>query len=166
MITSLMMLTITASTFMMMMKHPLAIGLMIIMQTTLISLLMGSTTSTFWLSYLLFLIFLGGMLVLFIYVSSIASNEMFSVSVSTFATSLALSVMFMMMMIKMNSNIMYDNMDAQPIMSMSELEMIMMKFYNLPNNLMTIMLVLYLFLTMIAINKITNIHLGPLRTKN
>lgn len=39
------------------------------------------------------------------------------------------------------------------------------KLYNFPTNLVTIILIIYLFLTLIAIVKITNVFEGPLRPK-
>merc|ERR1712198_806681 len=63
-------------------SHPLAIGLALLSQTILICLITGLSSSSFWFSYILFLIFLGGILVLFIYVTSLASNEMFTPSIT------------------------------------------------------------------------------------
>nr|QNV11699.1 NADH dehydrogenase subunit 6 [Rhamphomyia barbata] len=82
-------LMIMISSFIFMqMNHPLAMGLMLLMQTFLICLITGLMTKSFWFSYILFLIFLGGMLVLFIYVTSLASNEMFSMSMNLMIFSL------------------------------------------------------------------------------
>lgn len=39
------------------------------------------------------------------------------------------------------------------------------KLYNFPTNILTILLINYLFLTLIAVVKITNIYEGPLRPK-
>nr|YP_004891575.1 NADH dehydrogenase subunit 6 [Phalera flavescens]AEB71587.1 NADH dehydrogenase subunit 6 [Phalera flavescens] len=69
---------IMLSIIMFFMNNPLSMGLMILMQTLLICLLSGMMIKTYWFSYILFLTFLGGLLVLFIYVSSIASNELFN----------------------------------------------------------------------------------------
>jgi NADH-ubiquinone oxidoreductase chain 6 len=55
-------------------------GLVLLIQTLIVALLTGVLASSFWFSYILFLVFLGGMLVLFIYVTRLASNEMFSIS--------------------------------------------------------------------------------------
>nr|YP_009047725.1 NADH dehydrogenase subunit 6 [Striatobalanus amaryllis]AGZ92377.1 NADH dehydrogenase subunit 6 [Striatobalanus amaryllis] len=59
------------------MFHPLAMIFILILQTMLISILMYSITQFPWFSYTLILVFLGGMLILFTYMSNIASNEMF-----------------------------------------------------------------------------------------
>jgi NADH-ubiquinone oxidoreductase chain 6 len=40
------------------------------------------------------------------------------------------------------------------------------KLYNYPTNFLTIVLINYLFLTLIAVVKVTNIFYGPLRPRN
>lgn len=37
------------------------------------------------------------------------------------------------------------------------------KLYNFPTNILTILLIIYLFLTLVAVVKITNVFEGPLR---
>merc|ERR1739838_23170 len=71
--------------------HPLAIGLALLFQTILICCTTGLSNLSFWFSYILFLIFLGGILVLFIYVTSLASNEMFKPSIVSFILIMAVS---------------------------------------------------------------------------
>lgn len=61
-------------------KHPVALGLTLILHTLLISGVTGLAVGNFWFSYVLFLVFLGGVLVLFIYITSLASNEKFSLN--------------------------------------------------------------------------------------
>lgn len=38
-----------------------------------------------------------------------------------------------------------------------------LKFYNIPNNLINLILIIYLFLLMIIVVKITNFFLGPIK---
>nr|YP_010579426.1 NADH dehydrogenase subunit 6 [Leptestheria dahalacensis]UNY33482.1 NADH dehydrogenase subunit 6 [Leptestheria dahalacensis] len=57
--------------------HPLAMAFNLFLQTLLFCVLIGSFHSSYWLSYLLFLVFLGGLLIIFAYVSTLASNEKF-----------------------------------------------------------------------------------------
>nr|AVN67483.1 NADH dehydrogenase subunit 6 [Nauphoeta cinerea] len=147
------------------MNHPLAMGLMLLIQTTLIVMITGFMSQSFWFSYILFLIFLGGMLVLFIYVTSLASNEMFSLS--TYLIILVV-LLFPILMYTFNSNYMLksqENLDiSMSLNPMTNLPLI--KLYNLPTNIITILLASYLFLTLIAVVKITNIFYGPLRQLN
>lgn len=48
----------------------------------------------------------------------------------------------------------------------TENSFILNKLYSFPINLITILLIIYLFFTLIAVVKITNIFEGPLRPKN
>ena len=58
-------------------SHPLAMGLNLLLSTLLISVIIGVGGLRFWVSYTLMLILSGGLLVLFVYVSLLASNESF-----------------------------------------------------------------------------------------
>nr|ARH53828.1 NADH dehydrogenase subunit 6 [Elaphrus cupreus] len=154
-------------------NHPLSMGLTLLIQTILISLMSGMFSYSYWFSYILFLVMLGGMLVLFIYMTSLASNEMFNFSMKLFT----MIILFMILMIIMY--MMIDYMMFNPLFKNSNLMEFFneMKFfkneniytlnmiYNKPNNLITLMLVNYLFMTLIAVVKITNIKYGPLRQK-
>nr|WGO57883.1 NADH dehydrogenase subunit 6 [Blattella parilis] len=148
------------------MNHPLAMGLILLIQTVMISLISGMLSQSFWFSYILFLIFLGGMLILFIYVTSLASNEMFFLSTkiiifSIFLTSL---MMFLFSWSKL-SNIQNQEM-INFLMMNNPLFSSLTKLYNQPTGIITILLASYLFLTLIAVVKITNIFMGPLRQMN
>nr|YP_009918971.1 NADH dehydrogenase subunit 6 [Pegoplata infirma]QMP96551.1 NADH dehydrogenase subunit 6 [Pegoplata infirma] len=151
------------------MKHPLAMGLTLLIQTTLICLLSGLMTKSFWFSYILFLVFLGGMLVLFIYVTSLASNEMFSFSMKLLIISLSIFFMMMITLFFLDKNILlqYSNLEIQSISNMNsylmENSLSLNKLYNYPTNLLTILLMNYLLITLIAVVKITKMFKGPLR---
>nr|YP_009939845.1 NADH dehydrogenase subunit 6 [Ectophasia rotundiventris]QNV49160.1 NADH dehydrogenase subunit 6 [Ectophasia rotundiventris] len=151
------------------MKHPLAMGLTLLFQTTLICLTSGLMTKSFWFSYILFLVFLGGMLVLFIYVTSLASNEMFSFSIKLMSISMLIFFMMMIMLIMMDKNFLmyYKNLEMKSMYNMNsfilENSLSLNKLYNYPTNLMTILLINYLLITLIAVVKITKLFKGPLR---
>nr|QUO98735.1 NADH dehydrogenase subunit 6 [Pseudolimnophila brunneinota] len=164
--------SLTVSIIFMQMKHPLSMGIMLLIQTTLICFIIGSFSKTFWFSYVLFLIFLGGMLVLFIYVTSLASNEMFSLSMKMilFSTFTIITMMMMLLMIDisiinsflMNSEmIIFNNKNNY----LNENTLNLNKLYNFPTNMLTLILINYLFLTLIAVVKITNNFYGSLRQK-
>nr|UFZ13905.1 NADH dehydrogenase subunit 6 [Neochauliodes umbratus] len=152
-----------------MMNHPLAMGLILLIQTILISLITGFMLQTFWFSYILFLILLGGMLVLFIYMTSLASNELFSFSMKSLLMNfIILLLMMLVMMIYIPYNNLL-NLDMNKFNSYSlytENNIELLKLYNFPTMNLTLMLVSYLFLTLIIVVKITNINQGPLRQFN
>nr|WCS91937.1 NADH dehydrogenase subunit 6 [Dyscolus oopteroides] len=169
----LLLLSLTMTITFMFLNHPMSMGLILLIQTLLISLMSGMYSYSYWFSYILFLVMIGGMLVLFIYMTSLASNEMFNFSMKM--------SMFIMTMISimMMSYFFIDYMYMNPLFKNSNMmeminDMLMLKnenlislnmIYNTPNNMITLMLVNYLFLTLIAVVKITDINYGPLRQK-
>jgi NADH-ubiquinone oxidoreductase chain 6 len=60
--------------------HPISIAVTLILHTLIVGGLTGILSNNFWFSYILFLVFLGGVLVLFIYMTRLASNEKFGFS--------------------------------------------------------------------------------------
>nr|QII42044.1 NADH dehydrogenase subunit 6 [Anopheles sinensis]QII42057.1 NADH dehydrogenase subunit 6 [Anopheles sinensis] len=157
----------------MQMKHPLSMGLMLLIQTFLTCLLTGIYVKTFWFSYVLFLIFLGGMLILFIYVTSLSSNEMFSMSFKLTIISFMIFMFMMTVFFIMDKSLTEQfimNMEMEKISMMNNLinENILSlnKMYNFPTNLITLLLINYLFLTLLVTVKITKKFYGPLRPMN
>nr|UFP92435.1 NADH dehydrogenase subunit 6 [Gymnopternus bomiensis] len=166
-------LIIMSSLIFMQMNHPLAMGLMLLIQTFMVCLTSGIIYKTFWFSYILFLVFLGGMLVLFIYVTSLASNEMFSMSMKTMILASMMITLSMGLMIIVDMNILTpitENIEMMELSSMNSLikenSIMLNKIYNYPTNLMTLLLINYLLISLIAIVKITNVFYGPLRQMN
>nr|YP_010975293.1 NADH dehydrogenase subunit 6 [Aneogmena fischeri]WNX92427.1 NADH dehydrogenase subunit 6 [Aneogmena fischeri] len=159
----------TFNVIFMFMKHPLAMGFILLIQTILISLITGLISKTFWFSYILFLVFLGGMLVLFIYITSLASNEMFSLSMKLIIISLLMLMLFMFTLLLMDKNkmIQYKNIEMMSNFNLNsyimENYLSLNKLYNFPTNLMNILLMNYLLITLITIVKITKLFKGPLR---
>nr|YP_010303537.1 NADH dehydrogenase subunit 6 [Phyllonorycter ringoniella]ULF47727.1 NADH dehydrogenase subunit 6 [Phyllonorycter ringoniella] len=163
------------SLIMIFINHPLFMGLLILTQTLLICLISGMMINSYWFSYILFLTFLGGLLVLFIYVSSMASNEMFSkIFNMTFFILLTfmISCMLMMMIFKLNQmnwlnfnfNYEMNNMFYNFIHFNNENKINLTELYNSYSYLMMLMMINYLFFTLIVVVKITNIFYGPIRS--
>nr|YP_010701662.1 NADH dehydrogenase subunit 6 [Sphaerophoria philanthus]UEK75607.1 NADH dehydrogenase subunit 6 [Epistrophe lamellata]WCJ53223.1 NADH dehydrogenase subunit 6 [Sphaerophoria philanthus] len=155
------------------MNHPLSMGLMLLIQTTMICCISGLMTKSFWFSYILFLIFIGGMLVLFIYVTSLASNEMFSLSMKMLTMMITMLILLMIMVIFMDKlmimfNQMNNEMNSIIYLNsyISENTLNLNKLYNYPTNMITLLLINYLLITLIATVKITKLFYGPIRSMN
>nr|YP_010414503.1 NADH dehydrogenase subunit 6 [Nepsalus petrophilus]URT60656.1 NADH dehydrogenase subunit 6 [Nepsalus petrophilus] len=150
-------------------KHPLAMGLTLLTQTIIISLTCGLYTYSYWFAYILFLIMIGGMLVLFIYVTSLASNELFSFSIMNFVLSIfLLSITLMIIMFMDKTILLLNNIEMMKFNTNNlfmENELSLNKLYNNPTMNITLMMMNYLLLTLIVIVKIVNINYGPLRQK-
>nr|YP_009487755.1 NADH dehydrogenase subunit 6 [Anopheles albertoi]YP_009487807.1 NADH dehydrogenase subunit 6 [Anopheles strodei]YP_009487833.1 NADH dehydrogenase subunit 6 [Anopheles goeldii]AWB98703.1 NADH dehydrogenase subunit 6 [Anopheles aff. arthuri D PGF-2018]AWB99210.1 NADH dehydrogenase subunit 6 [Anopheles aff. nuneztovari A PGF-2018]AWB99236.1 NADH dehydrogenase subunit 6 [Anopheles aff. arthuri C PGF-2018]AWB98599.1 NADH dehydrogenase subunit 6 [Anopheles albertoi]AWB98612.1 NADH dehydrogenase len=169
----IMTLCLIMSFIFMQMKHPLSMGLMLLIQTFLTCLITSIYVKTFWFSYVLFLIFLGGMLILFIYVTSLSSNEMFSMSFSLTMISLIIFSIFTILFFIIDKSLIEQfitNMEMEKLSNMNNLinENILSlnKMYNFPTNLITLLLINYLFLTLLVTVKITKKFYGPLRPMN
>nr|ALL97413.1 NADH dehydrogenase subunit 6 [Asiemphytus rufocephalus] len=148
-------------------KTPLSMGLMLLIQTLNITLISGIMSLNFWYMYILFLIMLGGMLILFIYVSSLSSNQKFIFDKNFLLINLILMMMIFLMIILMK-NLNYFNLDMIKLMNVEieenfMLKMSLNKLYNKPTNQIMIMLINYLLITLFIIVKITNINMGALR---
>nr|QZK21516.1 NADH dehydrogenase subunit 6 [Amitermes sp. ANIC 0599] len=142
------------------MKHPMAMGLMLLIQTTMVCLISGTMYSSFWFSYILFMIMIGGMLVLFMYMTSLASNEMFSPSNKMLMITLTLLPILMYTMPTVTNN---KEMNMHNTMMENEITTTTTVMYNQMMGTMTTLLVLYMLLTLIVVVNIINVSKGPLR---
>nr|YP_010852935.1 NADH dehydrogenase subunit 6 [Coladenia maeniata]WGM81088.1 NADH dehydrogenase subunit 6 [Coladenia maeniata] len=168
------MIMIFISFFMMFLKHPLSMGLMILIQTILICLISGLYLYTYWFSYILFLTFLGGLLVLFIYISSIASNELFNFSTNN-KLFILFSLLFMLMLLFLiyffidYLNLIFNSFKFNKLFNYllfmdNNNNINLSKLYNKQTYFLMIMMIIYLLITLIVVVKITNIFYGPLRS--
>nr|YP_009350296.1 NADH dehydrogenase subunit 6 [Nitiditermes fulvus]AQP26746.1 NADH dehydrogenase subunit 6 [Nitiditermes fulvus] len=142
------------------MKHPMAMGMLLLMQTTMVCLISGTMYKSFWFSYILFMIMIGGMLVLFMYMTSLASNEMFSPS-----NKMLLTMMLMLPILTpiMSNTINNKEMNTHETMMENEIMTTTTVMYNQMMGTMTTLLVLYMLMTLIVVVNIINVSKGPLR---
>nr|AXS64939.1 NADH dehydrogenase subunit 6 [Conotrachelus sp. KM-2017] len=149
------------------MNHPLSLGCILLIQTILISLSSGFFYYSFWFSYIIFLIMISGMLVMFIYMTSIASNEKFKMPKKMIYFLMLFLIIFSLIIILLDnfySNLLSINMNnTNQFIELKNFSL--NKFYNFPNMQMMISLMIYLFITLIAIVKIIGKNFGSLRQK-
>nr|QXT43943.1 NADH dehydrogenase subunit 6 [Alyscotermes sp. BDIT11-3-1b] len=145
------------------MKHPLAMGMMLLMQTTMVCIISGTMYSSFWFSYILFMIVIGGMLVLFMYMTSLASNKMFSPSNKMMSITLMVMLPLMYMMPNVTNN---KEMNMHNTMTENDILTATTVMYNQMMGTMTTLLVLYMLMTLIVVVNIINVSKGPLRQMN
>lgn len=148
-------------------KHPLRMGITLIIQTVLISILTGRIIKSFWFSYILLIILLSGALVLFIYIARIASNEKFYSSV--LLTKLIIIIIITSTIICYLIDNVYKNIINNEIIRIFleiRQEITLIKIFNMQNIQLTILLILYLLFTIIVVTYNVNIFEGPIRAKN
>lgn len=164
---SISLISVTTRITFLLTKHPLSIGFTLIIQTITVAIITGIIVNIFWFSYILIISILRGILVLFIYIARVASNEKFytSWSMAIYIIPLTISSVILFFIVdqleneRMWSTIKKNTLGAEQLIRLN-------KLFNLNNISITIMLVSYLFLTIIAITYVTNIYEGPLRIKN
>nr|YP_010976956.1 NADH dehydrogenase subunit 6 [Thaumaglossa rufocapillata]WNZ33699.1 NADH dehydrogenase subunit 6 [Thaumaglossa rufocapillata] len=154
------------STTLIMVTHPLSMSLILILTALIIALTSGLKNSSFWYSYIMFLIMVGGILVIFIYMTSIASNEKFKFSNKITLTNMILaSLMMLIMFIPMNKMMKFFNKESSTFFKDEEMYKSMTKFIDFPSSPIMYLIVIYLLIAMIAVVKISNIKMGALRKK-
>nr|QDO72174.1 NADH dehydrogenase subunit 6 [Gargara sp. 16071360] len=141
----------------MMMSSPVSMGLTLLVQTTLTILIMNMVNSSSWIPMITFLTMIGGLLIIFMYMSSITSNEMLKLNLNMMLP------LILMMLIMEEMTLNDSNQEFQMIQSSVSNMMSMNKMYSKSMS-MTMMMVLYLLLTMISVNKIIKLFEGPLRS--
>nr|DAZ87557.1 TPA_asm: NADH dehydrogenase subunit 6 [Piezodorus guildinii] len=149
---------ISISMIIMTLNHPLSMGLILIMQTMIMSLIIGYMMESFFLSYIIMIMILSGALVLFIYMASIASNEKFYTPMMNMLLFITMTILFFLFMYMFNKNYLNCSMETNESSSM-------IKLYNTISSQMTLTVILYLLLTMIAVSNVAKVSEGPLRMK-
>ena len=150
------------------MSHPLSTGLVLLIQTTLVAVAAGTLNKTFWFSYILFLIFLGGMLVLFIYVASLSSNEQFSLDINFFLLFLIIRGVVILFLIMIDPVILRNKISIMITSISGEIKftsntLFTRPIYNSPSAFFTFFIIRYLLLALLIVVKIMNSSSRPLR---
>nr|AIZ58450.1 NADH dehydrogenase subunit 6 [Argas persicus]UNO54388.1 NADH dehydrogenase subunit 6 [Argas persicus] len=128
--------------------HPLTMLMMLICFTLNIIFIIYKMLNTTWFSMILILLILGGMLVLFIYITSIVPNKKF-IYKKWLAIFFILPLFFPTKIFTLafhNSKISMFNVDK--------------------NSLLLIFITIYLLITLIAVMKLINSSIAPLRLTN
>jgi len=130
-------------------------GVNLLICTILIRLVTGTIASTFWLSYTLLLILLGGLLVIFIYVALLARNEKFSFTGVTTRT-IAVGGGVVICISRSDTKSAYKLIDTDLYVSLT-------KLFSESLYQITLFLVVYLLITIVVVVFNTKAEQVPLR---
>ena len=133
-------------------SHPISIGLILV----LLSILRGGILikiNITWFFYLLVLVFLGGVIVLIIYMSTLAANEKFFLSISTIKTGASGTARLVV------GIGLYQKYAGGKI---SPGGIVASVLYEGPNMSILVFLIFYLLLTLVAVVKLVKFESGPL----
>lgn len=139
--------------------HPLAIIFVLIIQTILISIVIYSITQFPWFSYTLILVFLGGMLILFTYISNIASNEIFKPNIKILFP-LVVAPVITILVTRPKQNLSWE---AKLTSSNQFSNFTIFKPFSDSIIPITLLIASYIILTLLTVVKIRKINQGPLR---
>nr|AML26186.1 NADH dehydrogenase subunit 6 [Scolytinae sp. BMNH 1274291] len=163
----LFLLNCIASLLFVMFENPLSKGYMLLLLTIFTSLSASTLFMNSWFGYILFLIMVGGMLVAFIYMTSIASNEKFKfpqpLKILMF---ICLLMIILMSLMKSDAYLILKNhfiLHSQEMTSSKTMHM--NKIFSSPFLQIPLALMSYLFLTLIMVVKMTDFIKGPIRQK-
>nr|WRY72445.1 NADH dehydrogenase subunit 6 [Typhlocyba bilaminata] len=140
--------------------NPMSLGMILFAQTTTVILFMNKILYSSWFTMITFMMMIGGLLIMFMYMTSIASNEKFKLKFNLTMLIMIILILFDEMFISNQIN------ETQEIMSTNNFNLSLTKIFNNKSMLMTILLVMYLLLTMISVTKMVKHHKGPLRAIN
>nr|YP_010952941.1 NADH dehydrogenase subunit 6 [Empoascanara alami]YP_010952980.1 NADH dehydrogenase subunit 6 [Empoascanara hongkongica]WMQ52384.1 NADH dehydrogenase subunit 6 [Empoascanara alami]WMQ52423.1 NADH dehydrogenase subunit 6 [Empoascanara hongkongica] len=157
MIMKIMLIISSAATLM---KNPMSLGILLMTQTMMMILLINTILSTSWFAMITFLMMIGGLLIIFMYMSSIASNEKFKIKMN-------LTLMILILLLMTDDMLIENQPKETQMMELSyDNDLSLIKIYNMKSMMMTIMMVLYLLITMVCVSNIVKHHYGPLRSYN
>jgi len=126
----------------------------------MVCLIRGTIYRSFWFSYILFIIIIGGILVLFIYMTRLASNEIFSPSNKILiASSIILPILIYIIPTLTNNK----EINIHDAIIENEITTTTTVIYNQIIGTITTILVIYILLTLIVVVNIINVSKGPLR---
>lgn len=147
--------------------------MILLLQTLTISLLLGLISQSYWFSYILFLIFIGGLLIIFIYIISLTFNNKFNflkINIIKLTLNIIILIIIILLTIKYYNNIIIFN--SNDILEINfnkslfiESSINLIKLYNIPNIFITLLIINYLLFILRVVIKITNFKTGPLRNK-
>jgi len=137
--------------------HPVGFLIVILTQALIVCLISWVTIKSRWFSFIIFLIFLGGLIVLFIYITSLASNEIiYSLSYESTYNLIFIAFTPVLYIIFSRKEIIHSN--------VTDLSKIVYIIYRPGFEILIIFSMVYLLLTLIIVVKIADQFDAPIKT--
>nr|YP_008757970.1 NADH dehydrogenase subunit 6 [Solenaia oleivora]AGW24343.1 NADH dehydrogenase subunit 6 [Solenaia oleivora] len=138
--------------------HPLSLGMMVLMLAFINCVLIASMSP--WYAYMLFFIFIGGMLVMFAYIASLSPNTTFSINSQLMPAILtSITIIFSTNLNLMSNHFANPELDLSVNTSTQTLS----SLYSHDGNSCVILLACILLFTMVASVKLCKPKMGALR---
>lgn len=148
---------VIVSILILLLNHPLAFIISLFAQTLLVCISLKNIS--LWISLILFLIFLGGILVIFIYVSSLSANEKFNVRLTSFLWTFPTAIIFLLILTRTemisSTSLGYQRPADYMVINFSIRNLALLTYC---------FVVVYLFLALLLVIDFLNINKKPLRS--
>uniref|UniRef100_UPI0030E386EB NADH dehydrogenase subunit 6 n=1 Tax=Poecilochirus mrciaki TaxID=3127720 RepID=UPI0030E386EB len=128
-------------------SHPVSLIILLILSTLTASFIMTMIFKSSWFSLIFILVMLGGLLILFIYIASLASNEAFKMNKIMYLTPFLL-----LMPIK----------TTPPMSSFEDSQLFLL--YSYSSSLNNCIAIMYLLMTLLVVIDIISCYNAPLRS--
>lgn len=148
-------------------NHPLIIGFSLIITRVIYGVILYILNSSSWLVYILIMVFVRGVIVMFIYMASLSSNEPITFPLTIFWKMnliIFIIIPFFIFTKQLKTNYLY--IDLMDIFFKEHSINLIYKTYNKIIIEITILLTIYLLIVLIVAIKIVNNFKLPLRSKN
>uniref|UniRef100_A0AAU6PBZ5 NADH dehydrogenase subunit 6 n=1 Tax=Dusuna sp. TaxID=3133678 RepID=A0AAU6PBZ5_9HEMI len=144
-------------------SNPMSMGFFLLIYSFLISFFISKIMLTSWFCYITMLMMIGGILIIFMYISSISSNESFKFNNN-------MNLLFMIFMFMIVEEFMLEFQVSDFICLHKDVESFnffsVVKLYNSNCMFLTVFLIIYLIFSMIVVSNIVKHFKGPLRSLN
>jgi len=145
-------------------RHPLSLGFILIVTSVVFSILIFLSSRTAWISYIVMIVFLRGSIVIFIYITSISSNEAIYFDFKYILLRIIINIILLLTNKIYLFNYNTKNLNSlNPLNNSNSLEIIY-KTYRNSLNFLTIFIIIYLLLIIIVAVKISIIVKSPVRS--
>ena len=138
--------------------------LILFIQTFLLVLFLGNVFQIMWFSYVLFIVYIGGILILFFYIISLINNKLFNFNKPLLLYLLRFILIYLIFFLKTKNILNFDFLNLE--YKFKDFNFLnWYKLYNFYSNFLNIFIINFLFFILIITIKLTKRFFGPLRIK-
>nr|YP_009629408.1 NADH dehydrogenase subunit 6 [Saccharosydne procerus]AVV32039.1 NADH dehydrogenase subunit 6 [Saccharosydne procerus] len=159
----IMMMMMINSTISMKMNHPISLGTILMLQSIFTCLINIMLTKNSWYSMILFITFSSGMMIMFIYMSSISSNEKFNPSLSYLTLAVVLLISTLVLNPDFNFLTKFNLSENLILFNENEEKLSIYKNISMSKLFLSVMITMLILMILIAISNLINSFEGPLK---
>nr|YP_010977779.1 NADH dehydrogenase subunit 6 [Nurudea zhengii]UYG49506.1 NADH dehydrogenase subunit 6 [Nurudea zhengii] len=158
----IMWLNLMLSMIFIILKSPLKSNLILLIQAMSLTMMINLINKTSWISFMIIILYIGGLMIIFLYISSIAFND---INILLNYKNMIMKLMIMsILMYFMKSLLLMENFKFNNNYLFED-NFFMINMFNSPNNMMLYFIMMILFIMLILIIWLLKFNKGPIRQK-